>query len=262
MTSDIIQNAFIAKKQSQTSNKDGFFNNSSALFNFLRKTHQEPEQASLSNAAPIKQDNLRADITEALEKKDTKALLKSAYKMLEQAEEQLEEKERRIQNLESILTIDELTQLTNRRGFYESFTGELDRTNRGENKGGLLMMLDLDGFKSINDTYGHLAGDEALRRVANFLQGTIRPMDIAARLGGDEFIVLFPNTSISKAMKRAGALDKALNTLSFDWNGETIHIKGSLGLKEYKTGDTVETIIEKADQGMYETKESRKTITH
>jgi len=87
-------------------------------------------------------------------------------------------------------------------------------------------------------------------------------MDVAARLGGDEFIVLFPNTSISKAMKRANTLDKALNALSFDWNGDTIKLKGSLGLKEYKTGDTIESIIEKADQGMYANKEIRKTLAH
>jgi len=105
MTSDIIQNAFIAKKQSQSSPKDGFFSSSSALFGFLRKTQQEVEQANVNNTAPIKQDNMRKSVTEALEKKDTKALLKSAYKMLEHAEEQLEAKERRIQNLENILTV-------------------------------------------------------------------------------------------------------------------------------------------------------------
>lgn len=188
-------------------------------------------------------------------------LLKTAYKMLENAERELSERDQRIVALENILTVDELTQLTNRRGFYKAFRGELDRTNRGENKGGLLIMIDLDKFKAINDTYGHQAGDEALRVVARFLQKTTRDMDVAARLGGDEFILLMPNTSIAKAIMRATQIGKDLNKLSFEWDGTTININGSLGLKEYKSGDTIEAVIESADQGMYANKEMRKQIT-
>ena len=192
----------------------------------------------------------------------TNDLLKAAYEMLAQAERQIETKDRRIADLESVLTIDELTGLTNRRGFYEAFEREIDHTNRGNNEGGLLIMIDLDQFKTVNDTFGHLAGDEALRTVAAFLQGTIRNMDVAARLGGDEFIVLMPNTSIKKATKRAQKLRDDLNGLSFKWDGEMIDIRGSLGLQEYKTGDTIYTIIEQADKGMYRSKEGKKQTRH
>ncbi len=188
----------------------------------------------------------------------TTDLLRSAYKMLEQAERDLAERDERIKGLESILTVDELTGLTNRRGFYASFEGELDRTNRGENVGGLLIMIDMDYFKTINDTFGHQAGDEALKTVGAFLNSSIRPMDVAARLGGDEFIVLMPNTSISKAMKRAQRIGEEMNKLSFRWNNKRIKLNASLGLKEYTQGDTIENIIEQADQGMYQNKKKKK----
>lgn len=239
MTTDLMQNNMITKTQHVSNiaaEKNRSFFGYSDLFSFLRKAPHSDEQ--------------------------TIDLLKAAYKMLEHAEKEIEEKNNRIANLESILTIDELTQLTNRRGFYKSFKAELDRTNRGENMGGLLIMIDLDRFKEINDTFGHQAGDEALRIVGNFLQNYTRDMDVAARLGGDEFIALLPNTSISKAMKRAHQLGEDLNNLTFERNGATIKISASLGLKEYKSGDTIESIIEEADQGMYANKEIRKRVCH
>ncbi len=242
MTTDIMQNNIITNTQhipDSAVDKSRSLFGSSDLFSFFRRTSTPPH----SN-------------------EQTFELLKSAYKMLEQAEKEIEDKNSRIANLESILTVDELTQLTNRRGFYKSFKAELDRTNRGENMGGLLIMIDLDHFKEINDTFGHQAGDKALRIVGSFLNNYTRDMDIAARLGGDEFIALLPNTSISKAMKRAHKLGEEINALTFEWNGATIKIQASLGLKEYKSGDTIESIIEEADQGMYANKELRKRVCH
>ncbi len=184
-------------------------------------------------------------------------LLKTAYNRLKKAEIDIAEKNERIAELERILTIDELTGLTNRRGFYTHFEAELDRVNRGQNHGGLLIMIDLDRFKFINDTFGHAAGDEALRIVGSFLQSNIRSMDSAARLGGDEFILLLSNTCIELAMARAKKIGERLNSLSFDWEGTRINLHGSLGLKEFTQGDTIESIIAEADAGMYENKAER-----
>lgn len=190
---------------------------------------------------------------------DKTALLKTAYKMLRQAEKNLADKEERIRTLEELVTVDELTGLVNRRGFFRNFGRELARTDRAENQGGLLIMIDLDYFKAINDRYGHLAGDEALREVGSFLRNNIRPMDIAARLGGDEFIILMPGTNISQAMKRARKLGNALNDLSFNWKEEAVRIHASIGLKEFVPGDTIESVIEEADNGLYQDKEQRKS---
>lgn len=199
----------------------------------------------------------RAPDPESLQLTD---LLKVAYKKLKNAEKELRQKNDRIASLERILTIDELTGISNRRGFYKSFESEIDRVNRGQNLGGLLIMIDLDRFKEINDNYGHAAGDEALRIVGSFLNSNIRNMDSAARLGGDEFVLMFANTSISKAMQRAKKIGHDLNNLSFQWQGSDIQIHGSLGLREFNQGDTIETIISDADAGMYSDKEIRKQI--
>ena len=264
MTSDIIQNSYVARERNRLAEKalssKRFAGRPKRAFGVIKNENanleQENERAKVASANA----NTRAKPKGKSEKKsfDKTALLKTAYKMLRQAEHNLAMKEDRIQSLQEILTIDELTGLTNRRGFFQAFEGELDRTNRGENEGGLLLMIDLDYFKMINDTYGHLAGDEALRTVSNFLSSAIRPMDVAARLGGDEFIILMPNANISMAMQRARKVGNAINDLSFDWKDDTVSIHASIGLKEYVRGDTIETIIEQADRGLYEDKKSRK----
>lgn len=244
MTADSVQNTYIAKTQKIGTDKDS------------------GKAASLFGARDLFGLFRKSDPSENAQISSQRALLKDAYKMLEQAERDLHKKDEKIQELRQILTIDELTKLTNRRGFYQAFKAELDRTNRGENAGGLLIMIDLDDFKIINDTFGHQAGDEALRTVGTYLKKTFRSMDIPARLGGDEFIILMPNTSINLAIERAQSLGKELNKLSYDWKGAHIKIRGSLGLKEYKRGDTIESIIAHADKGLYANKEQRRQTRH
>lgn len=226
MTTDIVQNRYIAQKTGTHPPSQA------GIFGFLKKA-PTPEQSH-------------------------RDLLKLAYKKLEKAEKDLAEKSQRIETLETLLTIDELTGLQNRRGFYQAFEKDIDRTQRRISPGGLLIMIDLDNFKMINDTYGHNAGDQALRVVAECLQGSIRSMDVAARTGGDEFIILMPNTSIAKAMGRARKIGNDLNALQFDWDGNTIKLGGSLGLKEYSRGDSIDTIIADADSDMYDSKAAKK----
>lgn len=185
-------------------------------------------------------------------------VLKSAYQRLKRAEQDIAQKEARIADLETLLTTDELTGLINRRGFIQNFQAELERVQRTHNQGGLLVMIDLDGFKAINDTYGHNAGDEALRVVGRFLKGSIRAMDCAARLGGDEFVLLLANTSIAQAMERARAIGNALNAVSFGWQGTRIEIGGSLGLQEFGPNDTLAEVMALADAGMYDDKAARR----
>lgn len=187
-------------------------------------------------------------------------ILRSAYVRLKKAEDEIALRNKRIKVLEQMLTVDELTGLTNRRGFYTAFEAELDRVNRGQNTGGLFIMIDLDRFKTINDTYGHAAGDEALRVVGEFLAGSIRAMDCAARLGGDEFVLMLSNTCIAKAMGRAKQIGQDLNALNFSWDGADISLHGSLGLKEFSKGDTIESIVAAADHGMYADKAARKSV--
>lgn len=151
---------------------------------------------------------------------NTIALLKQAHLMIEKAEEKISAQNKRIARLERVATTDELTGLTNRRGFYEAFVRELDRCDRGMSSGGLLILIDLDNFKSANDTYGHLAGDACLRLMGRTLFNEVRAMDVAARLGGDEFVLLLSNTTKCEAAKRAQELAARLNNLAVAWYGK------------------------------------------
>lgn len=188
----------------------------------------------------------------------TATLLKYACQMLEHAEETILCQEKRLTQLEELATTDELSGLKNRRGFYEAFMADLDRCRREISRGGLLVLIDLDNFKAINDTYGHLAGDSCLRLVARALESEIRPMDTAARLGGDEFVLLLSNTNKTEAAGRAQNLARTLNTLKLAWYGDDISVRASLGLKDYGKGDTPESIFNAADLCLYDNKHRRK----
>lgn len=177
---------------------------------------------------------------------------------LKQASSDLESAHKRIAELEALATTDELTNLVNRRGFYDLFAKELDRTNRGISAGGLLIMIDLDNFKMINDTFGHAAGDKALKLVAKTLQEHIRTMDVASRLGGDEFVLLFANAGKTKALGRAQNLAIKLNSLTLRYQGHDIPVRASIGVHDYSQGDCLEDVFAKADATMYKAKaESR-----
>lgn len=181
---------------------------------------------------------------------------------LKQASAELEAAHKRIAELEALATTDELTSLTNRRGFYDMFAKELDRTNRGISAGGLLIMIDLDNFKMINDTYGHAAGDEALKLVAKTLQEHIRTMDVASRLGGDEFVLLFANAGTTKALGRAQNLAMKLNSLTLRYQGHDIPVRASIGVHDYGQGDSVDEVFAKADATMYKAKEDSRKEGH
>lgn len=164
----------------------------------------------------------------------------------------------RIKHLEALATTDELTKIMNRRGFMDAFEKEMDRTNRAQTQGGLLIMIDLDNFKIINDTYGHGAGDEALKLVAQTLQAHIRKMDVAARMGGDEFVILFSNAERVGAVDRAQKLARKLNSLTLKYQGHRIPVRASLGIQSYQKGDTMDTLFAQADERMYKAKQTQK----
>lgn len=189
------------------------------------------------------------------------SLLGHASARIEQADARIAELQKRIELLEQQATHDELTGILNRRGFFEAFTQELGRVERGYSGGGLLILIDLDNFKMINDTYGHQAGDAALRLVGKTLSGGSRSMDICARLGGDEFVLLLANTEREKALARAQNLIKQLNSLSLVWYGAEIPVRASLGLKDYRGGETPESIFGEADAHLYNEKRGSKALS-
>ena len=187
----------------------------------------------------------------------TIALLRRAHLMIDEAESRIHKQEERIARLEHMATSDELTGLKNRRGFFDAFVRELNRCERGLSKGGLLVLVDLDNFKAVNDGYGHMAGDACLRLVGQTLRNEIRTMDVAGRLGGDEFVLLLSNTTKREAAARAQGLAWQLNNLAMAWYGDEIPVRASLGLQSYRAGDTAEKIFNAADIQLYTQKKEK-----
>lgn len=188
----------------------------------------------------------------------TIAHLRHAYALIDKAESMITLQGARIAFLEDLATTDDMTGLKNRRGFAEDFERELEHCKRGLSKGGLLVMIDLDTFKSINDTYGHQAGDAVLRLVGKALNGEIRKTDTAARLGGDEFVILFCNISRADAAVRAQNIVRNLNNLSLAWYGDIIPVRASVGLKSFAAGDRADAVMRAADGALYSHKSDRK----
>lgn len=162
----------------------------------------------------------------------------------------------RIEEMERVACTDELTGAYNRRGFEQEFKRILAAANRYDETG-VLVYVDLDGFKPINDTYGHAAGDHVLCEVVRVLSDNVRPHDLVARLGGDEFAVLLTRTDWEDGLVRAEFLKHVLNTTYVDWNDKHIAVRASFGFQRFGADDCNKKLLIKADHAMYEAKRLR-----
>lgn len=152
-------------------------------------------------------------------------------------------------------TLDALTNLNNRRQFETRLGQEISITKR-QNNPLCAMMIDIDFFKKVNDTYGHAAGDEVLRTVASIIKEQLRESDIPARYGGEEFAVLLPFTKIEEAQIVGERLRKAVESHPVNVEGVEIAVTISMGLAEYNREETGEELFERADKALYEAKKN------
>lgn len=180
-----------------------------------------------------------------------------AHTLVDEVTRHLKAQDRRIAELEALATTDQLTRVLNRRGFEEQLQHELSIARR-HGVGGVLIFVDLDEFKPINDTYGHAAGDDVLRAVANLLKTHVRETDYIGRLGGDEFAILLPRSNKRNGVRRAEDLDRKLNNAYAAWAGQQIPIKASCGVHMYSARAELGQLIESADAAMYKIKQERK----
>jgi len=159
--------------------------------------------------------------------------------------------------LEQLAQTDPLTQLLNRRALTERIAAEMERTLRYDSTMALLM-IDLDHFKRVNDTYGHLVGDDVLRDVAPLLSDTIRTADIVARYGGEEFLVFLPETDDAGAESFADRIRRAIETHPFasDSLPEPLRLTASIGVAVYPAAriESVEDLFARADAALYRAK--------
>jgi diguanylate cyclase (GGDEF)-like protein len=182
--------------------------------------------------------------------------IKMALAAIAEADRKIQEQRERISYLESLSVTDELTQIKNRRGFMDELKRALAEAKRSS-KGGVLLMIDLDGFKAINDTYGHAAGDEMLVHAAAALNGHVRPSDTVARLGGDEFAVLMPETAPERGVARSLEISKLLNQQLISWQGTVLPLKASVGVAHYRPGQRPDELLQDADAGLYRSKRGK-----
>jgi diguanylate cyclase (GGDEF)-like protein len=166
------------------------------------------------------------------------------------------EQKRRIEILNEQATHDGLTKLINYQHFQEILDEEIYRAKRYHSPL-TLIMCDIDHFKQVNDTFGHLAGDYVLRSVSEFLKMSMRKSDIIARYGGEEFAALLPETPIEGAFLLAERLRERLAALPITYGDHVIHTTVSIGIAAYcpKSDSTNADLIKKADVALYRAKE-------
>jgi diguanylate cyclase (GGDEF)-like protein len=155
-------------------------------------------------------------------------------------------------------TTDELTGLVNRRRFLEALETELERARLFETPLSLLL-ADLDDFKRVNDAYGHLSGDDALRIFAGLLEAHLRKVDLAGRLGGEEFAVLLPETGLDEAALAANRMRAALSDAPLGLsNGAYVSLTASFGVAELVPGQSAQQLVSRADAALYVAKAAGK----
>ena len=198
---------------------------------------------------------LSRQVVAHLELRRTLGMLESHIAERARYEERLEAYQRKLEETNASLSLesltDKLTNISNRRHFDELLAEEFDRSYR-RNRPLSAILIDVDKFKSFNDTYGHSSGDETLKTVARLLEEGKRPSDLVARYGGEEFVVLLPNTAEEGAMILAERIRKVVQ--NHPWSIRPITI--SLGVCTYHGKEqTITQFIEAADGALYRSKQ-------
>jgi len=163
----------------------------------------------------------------------------------------------RLEEVERTADQDHLLPLLNRRAFVRDLTRYISSAGRYGTPATLLY-FDLDGFKQVNDTYGHAAGDAVLGHFAQVLLSHTRDSDVVGRLGGDEFGVLLSHANVEQGRKKADLLAENLKSNPTMWQGKPINIAFSYGAFELKGTDTPDAAMARADEAMYAQKRGTK----
>ncbi|MBL8148757.1 MAG: sensor domain-containing diguanylate cyclase [Blastocatellia bacterium] len=164
-----------------------------------------------------------------------------------------------LSHAEELCNIDDLTQAYNSRYLHQSLDSEMKRSRRYKAPLSIIF-IDLDGFKAINDTKGHLCGSATLTEVAKLMTGLVRETDIVARYGGDEFVIVLPETPVQRALMTAERIRKQIETHAFRGGGDNqIYLTASFGVASYpEHASSPAALIRCADKAMYKAKESNK----
>jgi diguanylate cyclase (GGDEF)-like protein len=164
------------------------------------------------------------------------------------------ENARRFREARQLADLDSLTGLHNRRYFYETLGREVDRAQRYQRRLSVVI-VDVDGFKEINDRIGHLAGDSVLAEIADRIRQVVRSADIPCRVGGDEFAVIVPEAEVGQARQLVGRIQRAVSSQPIARAGR---VRVSAGVADLQPNDSPTSIFERGDESLYAAKHAGK----
>jgi len=173
------------------------------------------------------------------------------------AEQRIRDQQTELTRVSAKVREDQLTGALNRRGLEEEFERSRAASERRKEPMSLAL-LDIDNFKSLNDTHGHTVGDDALVHLAQVIKSTVRPIDVVCRYGGEEFVILLPGTGLQDAVVVVSRLQRELTKRFFLHDNQRLLITFSAGVTERRDGETREQTIQRADTAMYQAKRAGK----
>ena len=174
-------------------------------------------------------------------------------------ERQTSELHRSLHQEQTRSQLDALTGIPNRGALDSRMAEEINRWKRFRDPVTVLVW-DLDRFKSVNDTYGHRAGDRVLQEVAKCFAARIRATDVLARFGGEEFVMLLVGTQMAEATKVANELRESVRGLRFHFRDTPVTVTTSCGMTELRDGDTAESVFDRADAALYKAKDGGRNL--
>lgn len=180
--------------------------------------------------------------------------MKDEMQELKKRNQLLEAEVERLRIYKDYAYTDVLTEVPNRRFYYERLTQEVARARRNGHQLSAAL-LDLDHFKTLNDREGHRVGDQVLKFFAQFLRANVRQEDVVCRLGGDEFTLLLPDTAVQNAKVLVERIRQKLNRIELSIDGRSrCELSFSCGLAAYQPGCLAEDMLEEADHSLFTAK--------
>jgi diguanylate cyclase len=237
----------------------GEMGTSAEQFNHRVSTYQQQLQQSPDLAALSRIVHGLLDDTQVVHDQiqSSRAELSEARKKVEVYEARVSQLEHQLSEVSTLVQKDPLTNALNRRGLENAFRVESARALR-YGCGLTLGMMDLDNFKRINDTLGHVAGDRALVHFVTTVHATMRPTDLTARTGGEEFAVLFPACAAQDGVEATERLQRELARRPFQFEQDRLMLAFSAGVAQWRPGESLEQLMRRADASLYEAKKTGK----
>jgi len=233
-------------------------------FHRLIKEHKDYADKKEEELSNIEKKAIESELTPLVLEllmhiRDIKAQNERFFKRIEEQQHVIEELKEKLEQAETEANIDYLTNTFNRRSFERALKETFEEYKKRRALFSLVL-IDLDGFKRVNDLYGHSAGDLVLRRIAYILRQNLRAKDILARWGGDEFAILMPGMRKEQAIAVAERLKRAVEDLEIIVEGEKVSLSFSYGVVEAEDRfSSVEEMVKEADNLMYQHKKSKKS---